>query len=106
MISAEGLCVRTPHDHGRPLGRFAWTDVQVLCLAFAAAWYLSRYEHYSVPAAVLTSAAALGLFTLSLSVPRSAYRITALLAALGGAPATTSPDPTTSVITGGPAGRR
>ncbi|MFD1149304.1 hypothetical protein [Saccharothrix hoggarensis] len=95
-----------PRDRNQPGGRFAWADVPVLGLAFAAAWYLTRYEHYSVPAAVATSAAALGLFTVALSAPRCARRVAALLVALGGAPASAPLDPTSAVSVSEPVGRR
>ncbi|MBB5958489.1 hypothetical protein FHS29_005097 [Saccharothrix tamanrassetensis] len=96
----------TPHDRDRPCGRFAWADVPVLCLAFAAAWYLSHYEHYSVPVAVATSAATLGLFAVVLSAPSGVRRAVTLLTALSGTPATAAPELTTSVIVGEPAGPR
>lgn len=76
--------MRPPQDHPQSCGRFNWADAPALCLAFAAAWYLSRYEHYSVPSAVATAAAALGIFTLAISAPRGIRRVTELLAVLGG----------------------
>lgn len=83
--------MRPRRDHPQSCGRFNWADTPALCLAFAAAWYLSRYEHYSVPSAVATSAAALGIFTLAISAPKSIRRVTELLAVLGGTiPATPS----------------